>query len=161
LYRNDLDEANKKQEPRVSLFGCLNNVKGIQDGAYHYDSADHTLRQVDLGDHRLSLQYGMSAGNVNLFQVPLCFHVAGDKDHFISELGYRGYRIQQMEAGMLVQRLLLVASALELGGHPLLGFDAEMSDEIYKMDNQGKTSLILIPIGPYRPRSWLKGSLQS
>jgi SagB-type dehydrogenase family enzyme len=161
LYRNDLDEAQKKHESRVSLYVCLNNVEGIQDGAYHYDSVDLALRQVDFGDHRLSLQYGMSAGNVNLFQVPLCFHVAGDKNHFISELGYRGYRIQQMEAGMLVQRLLLVASALEMGGHPLLGFDAKLCNEIYKMDNQGKTSLIQIPIGPYRPRPWLKGSLQS
>jgi SagB-type dehydrogenase family enzyme len=161
LYRNDLDEPHKKLESRVSLYGCLNNVEGIPDGAYQYDSADHALRQADLGDHRLNLQYGMSAANVNLFQVPLCFHVAGDKDHFISELGYRGYRIQQMEAGMLVQRLLLVASALEMGGHPLLGFEAKLSDEIYKINNQGKTSLIQIPIGPYRPRPWLQGSLQS
>ncbi|MBD1380413.1 SagB family peptide dehydrogenase [Metabacillus arenae] len=161
LYRNDLDEVHEKQVSRVSLYGCLNNVEGIPDGAYHYDSSGHALRQVDLGDHRLSFQYGMSAGNVNLFQVPLCFHVAGDKDHFISELGYRGYRIQQMEAGMLVQRLLLAASALEMGGHPLLGFDAKLSDEIYKLDRQGKTSLIQIPIGPYRDRPWLKGSLHS
>ncbi|USK33103.1 SagB family peptide dehydrogenase [Bacillus sp. F19] len=161
LYRNDLDEAHKKIEPRVSLYGCLYNVEGIPDGAYYYDCDDHALRQADPGDHRLHLQYGMPVGNVNLFQVPLCFHVAGNKDHLISELGYRGYRIQQMEAGMLVQRLLLVASALEMGGHPLLGFDAKLSDEIYKMDNQGKTSLIQIPIGPYRPRPWLQGSLQS
>ncbi|WP_028399817.1 SagB family peptide dehydrogenase [Ectobacillus panaciterrae] len=161
LYRNDLDGAHKKQEPRVSLYGCLYNVEGIPDGAYHYDSAAHMLRQVHPGDHRLPLQYGMSLDNVNLFQVPLCLHVAGDKDHFQTTLGYRGYRIQQMEAGMLVQRLLLAASAIEMGGHPLLGFDANLCDEIYKMDPQGKTSLIQIPIGPYRHRPWLRGSLHS
>ena len=151
----------RSSKSRVLLYGCLNNVEDIPDGAYHYDNAEHVLRQIDLGDHRLRLQSGMSIGNVNLFQVPLCFHVAGDKDHFISELGYRGYRIQQMEAGMLVQRLLLTASALDLGGHPLLGFDANLCDEIYKMERQGKTSLIQVPIGPYRPRPWLVGSLQS
>jgi SagB-type dehydrogenase family enzyme len=161
MYRNDLDESHKKRESRVSVYGCLHNVEGIPDGAYHYDSTEHVLHQVELGDHRHRLQYGMTIGNVNLFQVPLCLHVAGAKDHFKTELGYRGYRIQQMEAGMLVQRLLLVASALEMGGHPLLGFDAKLCDEIYKMDKQGKTSLIQVPIGPYRPRPWLKGSLQS
>ncbi|MGG3739353.1 SagB family peptide dehydrogenase [Aeribacillus pallidus] len=160
-YRNDLDEAHKMHESRVSLYGCLYNIEGIPNGAYHYDSAAHTLRQIHLGDHRLQLQYGMSGHNVNLFQVPLCLHVAGDKDHFITELGYRGYRIQQMEAGMLVQRLLLAAAALGLGGHPLLGFDANLCDAIYKMGPQGKTTLIQIPIGPYRPRAWLKGSLHS
>lgn len=160
-YRNDLDEAHKKHESRVSLYGCFHNVEGIPDGAYHYDSTAHALRQVHPGDHRIQLQSGMSLDNVNLFQVPLCLHVAGGKNHLKTELGYRGYRIQQMEAGMLVQRLLLAASAIGMGGHPLLGFDANVCDEIYKMDPQGKTSLIQIPIGPYRHRPWLKGSLHS
>jgi SagB-type dehydrogenase family enzyme len=161
LYRNDLDVAHKEQESRVSLYGCLYNVEGIPDGAYHYDSAAHVLQQVHHGDYRLQLQYGMSLDNVNLFQLPICLHVAGDKDHYKTTLGYRGYRIQQMEAGMLVQRLLLAASAIEMGGRPLLGFDVNLCDEIYKMDLQGKTSLIQIPIGPYRHRPWLKGSLHS
>jgi SagB-type dehydrogenase family enzyme len=161
LYRNDLDEPYNKQEPRVSLYCCLNHVEGIPDGAYYYNRAEHMLHQIDHGDHRLRLQYGMSAGNVNLYQVPLCFHVAGDKDHFIADLGYRGYRIQQMEAGMLVQRLLLTASALEMGGHPLLGFDVSLCDDLYKIHSLGKTSLIQVPIGPYHPRPWLKGKLQS
>ncbi len=117
-------------------------------------------KQFSCGDHRFRLQYGMSAGNVNLFQVPLCLHVAGDIDHYKKDLGYRGYRIQQMEAGMLVQRLLLAASAIGLGGHPLLGYDAETCDEIYQMNGTGKTTLIQIPIGPYRARPSLKGSMQ-
>jgi SagB-type dehydrogenase family enzyme len=160
-YRNDLDGVHEKPEPRVSLYGCLYNVEGIPDGAYYYDSAVHALRPIRLGDHRFWLQHGMTADNVNLFQVPLCLHVVGHKDHLKTELGYRGYRIQQMEAGMLVQRLLLAASAIGMGGHPLLAFDTNVCDEIYQMDRQGKTSLIQIPVGPYRPRSWLKGSLHS
>ncbi|MBV7507956.1 SagB family peptide dehydrogenase [Bacillus sp. sid0103] len=160
-YRNDLDRTYRKNEPRVSIYGCLYNVEGIPNGAYHYDSTAHALREVHLGDHRLQLQSGMSLDNVNLLQVPLCLHVAGDREPFSTALGYRGYRIQQMEAGMLVQRLLLAATALGMGGHPLLGFDANLSDQIYKMDPQGRTSLIQIPIGPYRHRPWLKGSLHS
>jgi hypothetical protein len=86
-------------------------------------------------------------------------HVIGEKGHLKMALGYRGYRIQQMEAGMLVQRLLLTATAIGMGGHPLLGFDANTCDEIYNLAPQGKTSLIQIPIGPYRPRPRLEGSL--
>ncbi|WP_436371916.1 SagB family peptide dehydrogenase [Cytobacillus sp. BC1816] len=161
LYRNDLDMALDKRASRVTLYMCLNNVEGIPDGAYYYDSDAHSLRELNPGDHRMALQNGMPAGNVNLFQVPLCFHVAGDKDFHKTAMGYRGYRIQQMEAGMLVQRLLLAATALGMGGHPLLGFDAKMCDEIYRMESQGKTSLIQIPIGFYRARPWLRGNLIS
>jgi SagB-type dehydrogenase family enzyme len=159
LYRNDLVAADQRHEPRVTLNVCLYNVEGIPNGAYHYDSNAHALHQVHLGDHRLLLQSGMSLNNVNLLQVPLCIHVTGVKDYYKTTLGYRGYRIQQMEAGMLVQRLLLSAGASGMGGHPLLGYDSNLCDELYKMDPQGKTSLIQIPIGPYRHRPWLMGGL--
>ncbi|MEH7343912.1 SagB family peptide dehydrogenase [Bacillus sp. JJ1532] len=160
-YRNDLDEIHIKNKPRVSLYGCFYNVEGIPNGAYYYDSSDHSLRSIDPGDHRFRLQSGLTGPNINLFQVPLCLHVVGDKDHLIEAIGYRGYRIQQMEAGMLVQRLLIAALANGMGGHPLLDFDANACDEIYQLDSTGKTSLIQIPIGPYRDRPWLKGSLRS
>ncbi|MBA4495319.1 SagB family peptide dehydrogenase [Paenactinomyces guangxiensis] len=158
-YQNDLDGTQEKPVSRVSLYGCLYNIEGIPDGAYHYDDTDHALRRIRLGDQRPSLQQGMSLHNVNLFQVPLCLHVAGKRDHLKTKLGYRGYRIQQMEVGMLVQRLLLAASALGMGGHPLLGFDASSCDEIYQMAPQAKTSLIQIPVGPYRLPPWLQGCL--
>ncbi|MBH5319488.1 SagB family peptide dehydrogenase [Paenibacillus sp. GSMTC-2017] len=160
-YRNDLDGAQEKNVSRVSLYVCLHNVDGIPDGAYRYDSAVHMLRRVRQGDHRLRLQEGMSSDNVNLFQVPLCFHVAGDRDYLTTALGFRGYRIQQMEAGMLVQRLLLAASAMGMGGHPLLGFDASVCDDIYKMTSQGIATLIQIPVGPYRDCPRLVGGLHS
>lgn len=161
LYRNDLVDAHHRPESRVALHVCLYNVEGIPNGAYQYDRTTHTLHQVQLGDHRLLLQSGMSLNNVNLLQVPLCIHVTGVKDYYKNALGYRGYRIQQMEAGMLVQRLLLTAGTIEMGGHPLLGYDSKLCDELYKLEPQGKTSLIQIPIGPYRHRPWLMGGLYS
>lgn len=158
-YQNDLDEPGIMCKPRVSIFGCLHNIDGIQDGAYSYDEVSHELRHIKAGDYRNKLQYGMTMDNVNLQLIPLCLHVTGERDHYKAQLGYRGYRIQQMEAGMLVQRLLLLSSALGMGGHPLLGFDVNICDEIYLLNE--RTSLIQIPIGHYQNRAWLKGSLQS
>jgi len=160
-YQNDLDEPNGNIETRVSLYGSFYNVEGVPNGAYSYDNGAHTLRKINQGDYRELLQNGLTMPNVNLYQVPLCLHVVGEKDYLKEELGYRGYRIQQMEAGILVQRLLLLSCALGMGGHPLLGFDVNQCDELYRIGSKGKTSLIQIPVGPYRPRAWLKGSLQS
>ncbi|WP_028550283.1 SagB family peptide dehydrogenase [Paenibacillus sp. UNC451MF] len=160
-YNNDLNGNNENPISRISLYCCLYNVDGIPNGAYCYDSEAHLLRRVRPGDQRLRLQKGMSLDNVNLFQVPMCLHVVGDKDYHKSVLGYRGYRIQQMEAGMLVQSLLLAASSIGLGGRPLLGFDPALCDELYQLTDQGKTTLIQIPIGHYRYRALLEGSLHS
>ncbi|MFC7785463.1 SagB family peptide dehydrogenase [Rossellomorea sp. GCM10028870] len=160
-FRSDIDEVPYGNESGVSIFGCLYNVEGVPNGAYAYDSVLHSLRQISTGDHRLQLQSGLSLDNVNLHQVPLCLHIIGNKDHYQDTLGYRGYRIMQMEAGMLVQRLLLASSAAGFGGHPLLGFDTTLTDEIYKLDSKGQTTLIQIPIGPFRERAWVQGSLLS
>ncbi len=158
-YRNDLDGSIQSPMSRVKLYGCFYGVEGIRDGAYHYDVMAHALQLVRVGDQRPWLQDGMSLDNVNLFQVPLSFHVAGDRGHLHDELGYRGYRIQQMETGMLVQRLLLAACASGMEGRPLLGFDVSAMNELYGLAPLGQTSLIQIPIGPCRNRSRLEGSL--
>lgn len=160
-YRNDLDGTSDTAEPRLDLYGCFYQVEGIADGAYRYDSAAHNLQRVRFGDCRHTLQKGMLLDNVSLYQVPLCLHVVGKREHLTKELGYRGYRIQQMEAGMLVQRIVLAATAMRMGGHPLLGFDANMCDELYKLSPFAKTSLIQIPVGPHRQRSRLEGGLHS
>lgn len=158
-YRNDLDGEHPKPASRVSLYGCLFGVDGVPNGAYHHVDSANALRMIRPGDHRHRLQEAMSFHNVNLFQVPLCFHVVGDFSHHFAELGYRGYRIQQMEAGMLVQRLLLAAAAGQMGGRPLLGFDANLINHIYDLKSHGLTSLIQIPVGHCRTPSRLEGSL--
>jgi hypothetical protein len=66
-----------------------------------------------------------------------------------------------MEAGILTHKLLLAASALNLGGHPILGFDVPFFDELYQLDINGKTSLLQIPIGYCRTRPRLQGSLHN
>ncbi len=145
-YYNDLDKE-KNPIPRVSIYGCFYHVEGVPNGAYRYDLASHSLLPIKEGDFRLDLQAGMSLHNVNLHQVPICFHIVGDRTHHKEELGYRGYRIQHMEAGMLLQRLLLTASALGMNGHPLLGFDVNVCDDIYELEASQKTTLIQIPVG--------------
>ena len=58
----------------------------------------------------------MTMDNVNLFQVSLCLHVVGKKDYYTNALGYRGYRIHQMEAGILVHKLVFAATAMGMAG---------------------------------------------
>ncbi|WP_240420117.1 SagB family peptide dehydrogenase [Paenibacillus periandrae] len=160
-YYHDLNAPDENPAARMFLYCCLYNVEGIPDGAYRYDSTAHMLCRVRPGDHRQRLQLGMSMHNVNLFQVPLCLHVVSVQDYNKSVLGYRGYRIQQMEAGMLVQNLLLAASSMGMGGRPLLGFNTAICDELYKLAEHGRTSLIQLPIGHHRQRPRLEGDLHS
>lgn len=158
LCHNDLDN-DRGATPRVIIFGCFYNIEGLPDGAYRYDAASHSLFQLKDGDFRMAIQMGMSLDNVNLYQVPMCLHIVGERTHYKKELGYRGHRIQHMEAGILLQRILLTASALGMNGHPLLGFDVNVCDQIYDLEKSNQTTLLQIPLGYHRPKSWLIGNI--
>lgn len=157
--RHDLGAKQVDLTGRLALYVCVNHVDGLPDGAYHYDPRVHELCAIQIGDHRSHLQAGMTLDNVNLHQVPLCFHVVGDRDHLARKWGYRGYRMQQMEAGIIVHRLLMAAFRCGMGGHPLLGYDVRHCDELYQIEQEEKTCLIQVPVGHFRPRTRLQGGL--
>ena len=116
---------------------------------------------IQNGDFRGCLQSGLFGDSLNMSQIPLSFNVAGHKGHYQSTYGYRGYRIQQMEAGILSQNLLLAASALNMNGHPLLGFDVNTYDDLFNMSVKERTSLLQIPVGHFRPHPKMEGSLHN
>jgi SagB-type dehydrogenase family enzyme len=158
-YRNDLSPMDEDTVPYASLLFCAHGVSGLDDGAYLYDARAHRLRLIRRGDMREWLQYALTFPNVNLSQVPLIFHLSGDLGHHLADLGPRGYRIQQMEAGMLLQRLLLRAAASGWAGRPLLSYDAEAVDDLYRLPSRGETALVQVPIGPYLRRARWEGAL--
>jgi SagB-type dehydrogenase family enzyme len=146
--------------PRVSVAFCAHGVDGIRDGAYRYHPETHSVTLVRPGDHRLRLQQGMPIPTVNLFQVPLCFHLVGSLEDVLAAYGTRGYRMLQMEVGMVLQRLLLSAAALGMNGHPLLGYDERVCDDTYHLSSHEETCLIQVPVGFYRKTARFEGTLQ-
>ncbi|MDM5336434.1 SagB family peptide dehydrogenase [Fictibacillus enclensis] len=143
----------------VSLYCYTYNVAGLPNGFYSYNESSYDLTLIEEGDFRTELQDGLLADTVNLAQVPLHFVIAGARDHNQANYGYRGHRIQHMEAGILSQHLLLAASALDLSGHPLLGFDVNTYDDLFKLKETKKTSLLFLPVGSSRPLPRLQGRL--
>ncbi|WP_144699776.1 SagB family peptide dehydrogenase [Fictibacillus phosphorivorans] len=161
FYRNDLDQNKKSLTSRISIRFATNSVVGLQNGMYEMDSSCFQLKQIKLGDFRTALQDGLLSDFVNMPQIPLSFNISGSKDHYRKMFGYRGHRIQHMEVGILSHKLLLAASALHMNGHPILGFDVPYYDELFNLQQMGRTSLLQIPIGYYRPHPRLQGHLHS
>jgi SagB-type dehydrogenase family enzyme len=159
-YRNDLDQGFQQQPARISLTLSSYNIEDLPNGLYAYDSSSHVLKGIAAGDFRNALQDGLLTDFVNMAQIPLSFNMSGNQDHYRSAYGYRGHRIQHMETGILSHSLLLAASALKLGGHPILGFNVRWYDELFQLFQKRKTSLLHLPIGRYRPNPRLQGSLR-
>ncbi|WP_416728642.1 SagB family peptide dehydrogenase [Fictibacillus sp. JL2B1089] len=158
-YRNDLDQGYQQTPYRVDLNISTYNVDGLPNGMYAYDAHKQTLQRITAGDFRNALQDGLLSDFVNMAQIPLSFNIAGNKGHYKNNFGYRGHRIQHMEAGLLSHQLILAASALHLAGHPVLGFNAAWYDEVHQLHHIGTTSLLQIPVGHYKPHPRLQGTL--
>ncbi|MCM3718157.1 SagB family peptide dehydrogenase [Fictibacillus phosphorivorans] len=159
-YRNDVDKESKQLPSRLSIYVTTYQIEGLPHGVYVYDDGKHSLVPLAEGDYRTALQDGLLSAFVNTTQIPLSFTIAGDTGHLKDRFGYRGHRIQHMEAGILSHSLNLAASALNLGAHPILGFHVPWYDELFQLKKVGRTSLLHLSVGYYRSNGRLQGSLR-
>lgn len=147
-YANDFSKMTNLRE--LIIAGYFHHVEDVPHGLYIYDPDTNTLKLLQTEDFRYDLQRATLEPHINLFQIPICLHIFGNPNYQTETLGTRGYRISQMQTGILVQRLALAASRIGFGAHPLLGFDTKKIDSLYSFDSNTYKSLIQIPIGPFR-----------
>ncbi|MGH3812217.1 MAG: SagB family peptide dehydrogenase [Pseudonocardiaceae bacterium] len=130
------------------LFGAVHNVEGVDSGVYYYDPARHALEQVRAGEVRAELQAAVTSMMFNLFQVNLCFFPVAHYEPRLAAYGDRWYRVQNMEAGIIVQRLYLAAAALGLGCHTQLGFHVDAVNKLLGLAETPLTALIQVLLAP-------------
>jgi SagB-type dehydrogenase family enzyme len=131
---------------------CLNDayvlatgVEGVPDGSYQFHPADGALERI--GDvtgrtkARLALdQPWAGEAHVNVYQMV-------DVDAIVEELGDRGYRLAQLEAGVVLGRLYLATYAHRaLGGTGLTFYD-DLVAEHFSPRAAGLTPTCLFAFG--------------
>ena len=125
----------------LSAYVLATGVDGIPDGTYQYhpaeggraagndDPADVTLERLGPIDRRTKTHLALDqrwAGeaHVNVY-------LMADVDAIVAALGNRGYRLAQLEAGLVLGRLYLATYAhRELGGTGLTFFDDLVADHL-------------------------------
>jgi SagB-type dehydrogenase family enzyme len=144
-YRNDLD--GRPSIVRHTLLYCaINQVDAVQPGVYRYCSQQHRLELISAGEIRFALQqtlrhpsHNMSALSLSIFPVT-CYEVGFDA------YGDRWYRVQNMEAGLLLQRLALAAATLGLGSYISLAYHMDRAAQLLQLPAT-YTTLAQIMIG--------------
>ncbi|MEO7194486.1 MAG: SagB family peptide dehydrogenase [Pseudonocardiaceae bacterium] len=158
-YPSDLGDDESVIQ-HTMLCCAVHGVPGIDSGVYYYDPARHALEQIRAGDVRAELQAAITSLMFNLFQVNLCFFPVAHYEPRLAAYGDRWYRVQNMEAGIIVQRLYLAAAALGLGCHTQLGFHVNAVNELLGLGGGPLTSLIQVMIAPsHEPGSFYEYQL--
>ena len=105
----------------LELYAVTQQVEGLPDGVWHYDSRVHELALRRAGrflDEAAAIAYGQTA--IREANLLLCLTAVFARTSW--KYGQRGYRYALFEAGHVSQNLYLVADALGLARFAVGGF---------------------------------------
>lgn len=127
------------------LYLIVHTVEGLQPGAYLLCRQRWTLELIREG------QFRNKAGYLGLEQdlpsdASLVVFFLADLHAILAQLGNRGYRAAQLEAGIAGGRLYLAAYAQRLGASGLTFYDDDVV-EFFSPHARGKSSIFCMTLG--------------
>ena len=151
----------------IDTYLIVNSAEGIAPGTYYYSTASGRLELIQQGEFREEAGHlcfeqalGADAGAVAFFMA--------DLDAVLSRFGNRGYRVAQLEAGIIGGRMYLCSHAMGLGATGMTFYD-EAVTAFFSPHAAGKSLMFLVGLGvthsrnqvhPFRSRiGMLKDSL--
>jgi SagB-type dehydrogenase family enzyme len=130
----------------LELYVAALRVERLHAGLYHFDPLATALSvardSLDAEEvASLSTYPDIVRGCAALILVAAVF----GRTRF--KYGVRGYRFALLEAGHVVQNLLLTATALGLGAVPLGGYYDRLTDEFLGLDGVNESTLYTVAVG--------------
>jgi SagB-type dehydrogenase family enzyme len=109
------------------------NIEGLNEGIYHYNNHQHGLDPVDTEFDIKQLERCMLAETV-INDIGCIVVVTSVFERTVTKYGDRGYRLSLLEAGHLMQNILLSATAQNLGSLSWGGFHDNALAKLLKSD---------------------------
>jgi SagB-type dehydrogenase family enzyme len=130
----------------LELYVLATNVDGLDPGLYHFDPLRRSLEVLRVEDPmpallEISTYPEIVGGTAVTFFVTLVIWRTRFK------YGPRGYRFALLEAGHVVQNLLLAATALGLASVPLGGFYDSRADRYLGVDGVHESTIYTASAG--------------
>ena len=130
----------------IEMYVLARNVQDIFAGVYHYDSREHSLAHIEVGDptDRLAdallapLDLGTQAAVVCFTGIPL--------RHSASE-GGRSFRYLYLDAGAAAQDAVIAGTALGLATHFIADFYDDELVDLLQLDSRNEFPLCLVAVG--------------
>ena len=127
------------------LYLIVNNVHGLDAGAYFYHSEKKFFELLKAGDFRDKAGYLGLEQQIPADAAVDVFFLA-DLKRILERYGNRGYRAVQLEAGILGGKLYLAAYAQRLGASGLTFYDDDVVS-FFSPHARGKSAIFLVALG--------------
>lgn len=133
-----------------TLYLIIHAVEGVETGTYVYDADRQALQLLQRGEFRDDAGY-LDLGQELAADSAVNCYVLADLDAALAAWGDRGYRVAQLEGGIIGGRLYLASYALGLSATGLTFFDDDVI-RFFSPHAQGKSVMFLTAIGNRAPR---------
>jgi SagB-type dehydrogenase family enzyme len=121
-----------------------NRVEGLESGAYRFDGELHLLATGDFAGEAgylcLEQQLGHDAAATHFLMA--------DLDNVLGRFGDRGYRLAQLEAGVVAGRMYLAAEAHRLGATGLTFYDDDVTRFFTAEGEAPRSCMLVLALGP-------------
>ncbi|HLH76254.1 MAG TPA: SagB/ThcOx family dehydrogenase [Candidatus Binataceae bacterium] len=130
--------------PLSSSYLIVNAIDGIEPGSYHYDGSSGKLELLKAGNFRQQARYLCLEQALGGDAAALLIWMGSWEK--IAELGDRGYRAAQLEAGIAAGRAYLAAYSLGRGASGLTFYDDDTT-AFLSPHAASKIALLMLAIG--------------
>lgn len=145
-YTSDL-KTQDGQPHFTRLMAFVNNISGLERGAYAYDWQRHSLWRVVQQDFSLFLQQNYFLQNYNLAEIAALIVIVGRPERMLEIYGNRGLRILNAEVGLMAQSIYMAATALSFNCGAALGFDNIALNTALSLDGTDQRSFLFLMVG--------------
>ncbi len=134
----------------AEVFALTSGAFGLTAGCYHYLVTDNILERLGECDEETFSQIA-SSSSVEPTGCRLLIVIASDVERVFSKYGNRAYIYNLLDAGLMSQRVVLLATSLGIRAEVGTVFDDEKIAEILKLkppDNAVSCLISLYEVGP-------------
>jgi SagB-type dehydrogenase family enzyme len=127
------------------IYLVVHAVEGLAPGSYYYNLATRRLeilKQQELRDQTAHLALDQDLAG----DAAVAVFFLADLKQWLDRFGNRGYRLVQLEAGILGGKMYLACYAQGLGATGLTFYDDEVA-EFFSPEASGKSAIFLVALG--------------
>jgi SagB-type dehydrogenase family enzyme len=135
----------------LEVYAVLARVEEAEAGLYHLDPLRRVLEELSLGPEPVAVVKEAAVYPEIVESCAATLLVTGMFWRSRCKYGLRGYRFTLLEAGHLIQNVLLACTALRLGAVPIGGFYDRPLDALVGADGVNESIVYAVCFG--RPRS--------
>jgi SagB-type dehydrogenase family enzyme len=137
--------------PMTTLYLIVNNVEGLEPGAYVVHREAQALELLHRDDTR-SAGRRLACGQAYADAVQVNVYALTDLEPVLAHFGNRGYRLAQLEAALVGAKLQLAAHALGLGAVGSTSYD-DLVVDYFSPHAAGKSYMFIAVFGNKRKPS--------